>query len=77
MATTTGEWRVITYELYRAACERADASMKANNGHSFMTILKTRCQYCGRSPKVKTKCGGWFMTFLDHLGHELINAEKA
>lgn len=45
----------------------ADRRMKSSNGHSFVTILKTRCQYCGRSPAAKGKCSAWFQVFLDHL----------
>lgn len=62
---------MITHQEYRSACERADAKMKEKNGHTFVTILKTRCRYCGRSPKAKGTCGQWFQTFLDLLGVEL------
>ena len=51
----------------------ADKWMKETNGHSFQTILKTRCIYCGRSRKVKTKCGGWFMTLHNNLLQILMN----
>lgn len=61
----------ITREEYDDACKRADEKMKVNNGHSFITILKTRCQYCGRSPRAKGKCRGWFMTFINLLWYEL------
>lgn len=47
--------------------EEADRRMKASEGHSYLTILKTRCQYCGRSPRQKGRCGEWFHTFLDQL----------
>ena len=43
----------------------ADKRMKASNGHSYVTILKTRCQYCHRSPGQKGKCRAWFQTFID------------
>jgi hypothetical protein len=58
----------MTYDEYRAALEEADRRMKAHNGHEFVTILKTRCQHCGRSRKAKGKCGGWFQTFVNQLG---------
>lgn len=58
----------MTYAEYRDCLEEADKRTKAHNGHSFVTILKTRCQHCGRSPKVKTRCGGWFQTFVNDLG---------
>ena len=62
----------MTYDELRAAYVEADARMKKNNGHRFETILKTRCVYCRRRPGVKTKCGGWFQTFLDRLDEVLV-----
>lgn len=58
----------MNYDEYRAALEEADRRMKARNGHQFVTILKTRCANCGKSPKAKTRCGGWFQTFVNDLG---------
>ena len=58
----------LSYAEYRACLEEADKRMKANNGHEYIHILKTRCQHCGASPKVKTRCRGWFETFLNILG---------
>jgi len=43
----------------------ADKRMKASDGHSYVTILKTRCLYCGRSPEQKGRCRSWFQTFID------------
>jgi hypothetical protein len=57
----------MTHEEIRECYDRADTRMKQTNGHSYITILKTRCQYCGRSPKQKGQCSGWFQTFLDCL----------
>lgn len=57
----------LTWEQWEAAKRLADERTKANNGHSFVTILKTRCQFCGRSPKQKGRCGAWFQTFLSQL----------
>ena len=45
--------------------KEADARMKNSNGHSYVKILKTRCQYCGRSQNQKGKCNAWFQTFID------------
>lgn len=54
-------------------CEiEADKRMKESNGHSFVTMLKTRCQYCGRSPKVTTRCGGWFHSYRARLTEVLL-----
>jgi len=44
--------------------KQADKRMKASNGHSYVTILKTRCQYCNRSPTQKGRCKAWFQTFI-------------
>ena len=63
MTMTQAEWDELTVKV--------DEQMKAAQGHSFVTILKTRCQYCGRSPRAKGKCGGWFMTYMNILAHEL------
>lgn len=58
----------MTYELYQECLKAADERMKKNNGHEYIHVLKTRCQHCGASPKVKTRCRGWFQTFLNCLG---------
>lgn len=58
----------MTYSEYRTALEEADRRMKEKNGHQFVISLKTRCQHCGASPKVKTRCRGWFETFVNILG---------
>jgi hypothetical protein len=50
-----------------AAYEEADRLMKASDGHQYITILKTRCQHCGRSRQQKGRCRGWFQTFLADL----------
>jgi hypothetical protein len=57
----------MTSEELDSALEEADRRMKAHNGHQFMTVLKTRCVHCGRSPKVKTRCGQWFQTFINEF----------
>lgn len=62
-----------TLSEWDKASKLADERMKMNNGHSFQTILKTRCIYCGKSPHVKTKCRGWFMTLHNNLLHILMN----
>lgn len=62
---TLGEWD--------EASLLADKQMKETLGHEFQTILKTRCIHCGKSPRVKTRCGGWFMTLHHNLLHNLMN----
>lgn len=57
----------MTHEELQECYEEADTRMKAHDGHSFLTMLKTRCQYCGRSPSQKGRCRGWFQTYLDCL----------
>lgn len=66
----------MSHEEWMQAKLTADQRMKANNGHSFVTILKTRCQFCGRSRKAKGRCGQWFQTFLWHLDVILMNLER-
>ena len=58
----------MTYSEYRSYLEEADRRMKEKNGHFYVTILKTRCQYCGKKPGAKTKCPGWLQTFVNDLG---------
>jgi len=65
-----------TYEEFHEALKIADEIMKRNNGHTFETILKTRCVYCRKSPKVKTRCGAWFQTFINKLEYVLLNFES-
>lgn len=60
-----GQW--MNHSEWTALLQRADAAMKATNGHSYLTILKTRCQHCGRSPRQKGKCPAWLNTFCDEL----------
>ena len=67
----------ISLETLEKAIVKADELMKADNGHNFVTILKTRCIYCGKSPKVKTKCPYWFQTYLDKLRFVLFNEQDA
>lgn len=62
---------VMEHSAFVAACKRADEAMKRSNGHQFVHILKTRCEICGRSPRQKGRCVGWFKTFLSHLSREL------
>lgn len=59
---------ILTYTAYQDCLAEAEARMRLNNGHEYVQILKTRCIHCGRSPRVKTKCGGWFKTFVNKLG---------
>ena len=66
----------LTYDEWGLAKLTADRRMKANNGHSFVTILKTRCQFCHRSVRAKGRCGAWFQTFLFHLDTVLLNLEQ-
>ena len=68
IALTFDEWGLLKLE--------ADRRMKRNNGHSFVTILKTRCQFCGRSPNAKGRCRGWFQTFLWHLDVLMLNLDR-
>lgn len=61
----------MTFERYMELCKEADAAMKERNGHQFVHILKTRCDHCGRSPKAKGRCAGWFQTSINILGQKI------
>jgi hypothetical protein len=74
-AAIESEGRIINADILEMAFVKADELMKENKGHLFQTILKTRCINCGKSPKVKTKCGGWFQTYLHYLKLVLLNPE--
>lgn len=75
-AANDGPKYSFTLKDWDQASKLADKQMKESNGHSYMTMLKTRCVYCGKSPKVKTRCRGWFMTLHGNLLHILMNKEK-
>lgn len=58
------DWKIILLEI--------DSEIKKDNGHLYIHMLKTRCQYCGRSPKQRGKCPFWFNNFLDALYARLL-----
>jgi hypothetical protein len=62
----------VNYQDWQTYQVEADKRMKAGNGHRFVTILKTRCEFCGKRPTVKTRCGGWFQSYLSHLADVLL-----
>ena len=66
----------ITFDEWTHIKELADRRMKTSNGHSFVTILKTRCQYCGRSRHQQGRCRAWFQTFLFHVDTILLNIDQ-
>ncbi len=63
----------LTHEQWEKALRIADKQMKDSNGHFYWRMLKTRCSNCGRSPKQKGKCSGWFQTFIQRLETVLLN----
>ena len=52
-----------TFDKY---LKEADDLMEQSNGHYFTTMLKTRCQHCGRKAKSR-RCVAWFETFIIRL----------
>ena len=62
----------MTNQKFREYLNKADESIKATNGHYFVTILKTRCQHCNKRPGIKTRCGSWFQTFTIRLTEALM-----
>ena len=65
--------KTFTIKDYEQSLIEADKIMKESNGHSYMTILKTRCQFCGRSPRDKRRCGQWFHTFIERQREYFLN----
>ena len=59
--------KMIPLKDWDRLCKEADVEMKASNGHEYVTILKTRCQLCGRSPKQKGKCPYWLNSYMHKL----------
>jgi len=62
----------ITAADWTAIVTLADQRLKRTNGHAYVTILKTRCQWCGRSPKDGRRCGRWLDTFVAELGRIVV-----
>jgi len=54
----------MTHQEYKQILKEIDLKVKETNGHNYITMLKTRCQNCGRSPKAKGKCGAWLNYFM-------------
>lgn len=65
-----------TLEEWDRIVKRADVLMKQSNGHSFVISLKTRCQYCGRSPRARGKCPAWPTTFAARILFVLMNKDQ-
>lgn len=61
-------------EDIKKAFEKADKMMKESNGHTYETVLKTRCIYCHRSPNQKGDCRAWFTRFLECLENVLLES---
>ena len=74
--TTRKKFISLTFDEWEQAKRLADQQMKETNGHSFVTILKTRCRFCGRSQNAKGRCGAWFQTFLSRLDTILLNLDR-
>lgn len=54
-------------ETFDKYLKEADDLAKASNGHYFTIMFKLRCQHCGKSPNVKTRCREWLQTFTIRL----------
>ncbi len=64
-----------TLDEWDRALKRADEIIKRTNGHEYVTILKTRCQLCGKSPKQKGVCSQWQISLINRLLFVLMNKE--
>ena len=67
--------RKFTIKEIEEAFKIGDKKMKEKNGHRYIHILKTRCDYCGRSPKQKGRCSYWYQTLYTFAIEELLNKE--
>lgn len=63
---------MITNKEYQKILKNVDKQVKATNGHCYIKILKTKCQYCGRTPKQKGRCPAWLDHFFMLVEVELI-----
>jgi hypothetical protein len=63
----------MTPEEYEYAISQAEQEIKHKDGHTFAlnTRMKTRCIYCGRSPRTRGKCKDWFQSFKLQLYKEI------
>lgn len=66
----------LEFQKLEKALVEADKRIKESNGHSYVQILKTRCQFCGKSPKDKRRCSQWFQTFIYQLKNIYLNPIK-
>jgi hypothetical protein len=66
----------MTWCRWQELLQAADVEMKKTRGHSYIHVLKTRCEHCGRSPKQRGECVRWLDTFLSHLWR-LVSDEMA
>ena len=64
-----------TIDQIERAFKLGDERMKKSNGHRYIQILKTRCAYCGRSPKQKGRCSRWYQTLYTYAIEVLLNNE--
>ena len=68
----TPERRYSLSEIRQAFVD-GDVDMKNVNGHRYLTVLKTRCQLCGRSPRQAGKCPRWYDALFDYAMERLMN----
>jgi len=54
-------------EKWDKMLKEVDTEIKETGGHIYEICLKTRCMYCGRSPKQKGKCPAWLNVFFDKV----------
>lgn len=64
-----------TIKQIEQAFKIGDKRMKESNGHRYIRILKTRCDYCGRSPRQKGRCPRWYQTLYTYAIEALLNKE--
>ena len=66
----------MTWEIYERALLEATRRLALTNGHAYVMLAKTRCKRCGRSPKQRGRCSGWFEEFCELL-FTVMNEEQS
>lgn len=62
----------MTHKEYKELLAKIDKQVKETNGHNYLTILKTKCQNCGRTQKQKGMCPAWLNYFMNLLEEEFM-----
>ena len=64
-----------TIKELEEAFKVGDKRMKESHGHRYIHMLKTRCDFCNRSPKQKGQCNYWYKTLYTFAIEELLKKD--